>query len=332
MAIVDIHCHFIAPALLDALEREGHRLGLTVVLDDEGGRRVRFPNGWRTVNPVFPALIDLNERVTLQKAEGIDRQVLSGWNDLTGYALPPGAGLELSRLQNDTLASAVRDNPTRLRAMATAPLQDGALAAAELRRAVVTLGMRAVQIGSHVAGRNLDDPSLDPFWRVCQDEGVFVLVHPVQPAASDRLARYGLVNLVGNPFEVWLAGTSLLLGGVLERFPALTVCLVHGGGGLPFQFGRLDRGFASRADTRSVASVAPSDLLRRLYFDTLTYSGPSLRYLIDLVGPERVLFGTDTPFPIAEPAPLAAVQRRIAHLPTADQALILGETAERLSM
>jgi aminocarboxymuconate-semialdehyde decarboxylase len=176
----------------------------------------------------------------------------------------------------------------------------------------------------------LDDPSLDPFWRACQDEEMLVLVHPVQPAAGERLARYGFVNLIGNPFEVWLAGASILLGGVLERFPALTVCLVHGGGALPYQIGRLERGFAVRPESRAVATVAPRELLGRLYFDTLTYHEEALRYLLALVGPERVLFGSDTPFPIAEPMPVAAVTERIAHLPEPDQALVLGGNAARL--
>jgi aminocarboxymuconate-semialdehyde decarboxylase len=213
--------------------------------------------------------------------------------------------------------------------MATAPLQDGRLAAEELRYAV-RLGMRAVQIGSHVAGRNLDDPDHDPFWRVCQDEGLFILIHPVQPLGAPRFDRYGFVYLVGNPTEVGLAGACLILGGVLERFPALTVCLVHGGGPLPYQFGRLDHGFATRADTQETATIPPREQLKRLYFDTLTYSEPALRYLIDLVGPEHVLFGTDTPFPIAERDPLRLIQSRIAGLPAGDQALILGGNAERL--
>lgn len=288
------------------------------------------PDGFWTLHPVFPALTNLSQRLAQQERQGIDIQVLSGWNDLTGYVLSPRAGLALSQLQNDTLAEVVRTAPDRLLAMATVPLQDGQLAAAELRRVITAYGMRAVQIGSHVAGRNLDDPALDPFWRVCQDENVLVMVHPVQPAAGDRLGRYGLVNLIGNPFEVWIAGASLLLGGVLERFPALTVCLVHGGGGLPYQIGRLDRGFASRTDTRSVATVPPREQLGQLYFDSLTYGGPALRYLIDLVGPERVLFGTDTPFPVAEPAPRFTLHDRISWLPPADQSLILGGNAARL--
>lgn len=328
--IVDIHCHFVAPVVIEALERNGRQYGAELVVDETGNRRVRFPDGFTTFNPILAALGDLDRRLTQQDDHGIDLQVLSGWNDLVGYTLPGATGQALAELQNDTLAAIVRTAPDRLRAMAKVPLQDAQLAASELRRVASRYGMRAVQIGSHVAGRNLDDPSLDPFWRACQDEGMLVLVHPVQPAAGERLARYGLVNLIGNPFEVWLAGASILLGGVLERFPALTVCLAHGGGGLPYQIGRLDRGFASRAESQAVASVAPRQLLGRLYFDTLIYSEEALRYLLGLVGPERVLFGSDAPFPIAEPKPVASVAERIAYLPTADQALILGGNAARL--
>src|SRR5215208_5262141 len=210
---IDVHAHFVPPELIRALEREGARLGVRIEEDAQGAKRARFAGEFQTYYTLFEGLTDLPRRIELQERMGIERQVLSGWMDMVGYDLEPRHGQELSRLANEALADLVRQHPRRLLGMATVPLQDGALAAEELRHATRALGFRAVQIGTNVNGRNLDDESLDPFWAACQEVGALIFIHPHRVAAADRLANYFTINTLGNPFETTRAAASLLYGG-----------------------------------------------------------------------------------------------------------------------
>jgi aminocarboxymuconate-semialdehyde decarboxylase len=209
---------------------------------------------------------------------------------------------------NEGLAATVAEAPERFRALATVPLQAPELAAGELRHAIGTLGHVGVEIATTVDGRELDDPGLDPFWAAAEELRAVVVVHPYAALAGRDLRRYGLVNLVGNPAETTIALGCLVFGGVLERHPDLRVVLVHGGGFAPYQIGRWDRGFTTGA--RGAAehlTRAPGEWLGRLWFDTVLHSAASLRHLVDVVGAEQVLLGSDYPFVMGEPEPVAAV-------------------------
>lgn len=327
--MIDIHAHFVPPGLIRALERDGPRLGVRIVEDERGGKRAQFSGDFETHYAFFDGLTNLPGRIELQGRMGIERQVLSGWMDMVGYDLGPRRGQEYSRLANEALAELVRRHPPHLLGMATVPLQDGALAAEELRHAARELGFRAVQIGTNVNGRNLDDPRLDPFWAACQETGALVFIHPHRPAAAERLAEYFTINTLGNPFETTVAAASLLYGGVLERFPELDVCLAHGGGFLPYQLGRLDHAYAVKPEARIRAPLPPSHYLDRLYFDGITHDGAAFRYLVEVVGPERVLFGTDVPFPMADEG-MARHLTRVPELTPEQRTLIESGNAARL--
>lgn len=326
---IDVHAHFVPPALIAALEREGPRFGVRIEEDEQGGKRARFADDFRTYYAFFPGLTDLEARLAQQERMGIGLQVLSGWMDMVGYGLDPRHGQALSRLANEVMADLVGQHPERLLGMATVPLQDGALAAEELRHATGRLGFRAVQIGTNVKGRNLDDPDLEPFWAACQEGGVLVFIHPHRVAALDRLASYFTVNLLGNPIETTIAAASLLFGGVLERFPELNVCLAHAGGFLPYQLGRLDHGYAVKPEARQHAPRRPGAYFDRLSFDTISHGEPALAYLLHLAGPERLLFGTDVPFPMADEQMLDMLER-LPDLDAEGRQLIAGGNARRL--
>jgi aminocarboxymuconate-semialdehyde decarboxylase len=221
--------------------------------------------------------------------------------------LPAEQGVAWSRLLNDC-AAADLDGVEGFVALATVPLQDPVEAAFELRRAVEELGMRGVMIDTNVAGRSLLDLPLDPFWEMVSHLGVPVVLHPFNTPAEDRLARFYLNNVVAYPYETTLAAAEIIFSGLLDRFPGLRVLLVHGGGFLPYQIGRLDRAWLTREENRRLCGKPPSAWLRSFYYDTLSHDAASLRFLIDRVGFDRVLLGSDFPFGMGDPNPARVVE------------------------
>lgn len=194
----------------------------------------------------------------------------------------------------------------RFRAMATVPLQSPDAAANELEYAVSELGMVGVELATTIAGADLAGADLDLFWSAAARLKALVLLHPVDPLAGIDLTSHFLHNIIGRPAETTIAIARLLLSGVLTRHPDLNICLVHGGGFLPYQIGRMQRGWEIKpAIVATELASQPLDALRTLYFDTVLDEPMALRYLIDLVGAERVLLGTDFPFEMGDPTPFA---------------------------
>jgi aminocarboxymuconate-semialdehyde decarboxylase len=169
------------------------------------------------------------------------------------------------------------------------------------------LGLRGASLGTHVAGRNLDDPALEPVWAAPEELGAFLFVHPDRPCAAERLARYYLINLLGNPMDTSIAIASLVFGGVLERHPGLTFCFAHGGGFIPYQRGRLRHGWEQRDEPKRSIKESPEASIARLYFDTIVHSTPALEYLVRTVGADHVLLGSDYPFDMCPPDPKQVV-------------------------
>jgi aminocarboxymuconate-semialdehyde decarboxylase len=212
--------------------------------------------------------------------------------------------------------------------MATLPMQAPKLAAEELRHAVTVLGMRGAQIGSNIAGRNLDDPELEPVWSVAAELDAFILVHPNNVAGADRLSSYYLTNLIGNPLDTTIAAACLVFSGVLERYPSLKFCLAHGGGFVPYQAGRLVHGWHVRAEPKKKLTRPPTDSLKRFYFDTIVHSKDALEFLVGSAGADRVLLGSDYPFDMGMSDAVLTV--RALPVGPAEQNAILGETAQAM--
>ena len=213
------------------------------------------------------------------------------------YDEEPALAAACAAVQNDEIAAVVDRHPDRFMALATLPLQDPRRAADELRRVMTTLGLRGAQIGSNVNGRNLDDPALEPVWAVANELSAFVLVHPHgEILPGERLKAYYMRNFIGLPLETTIAGAALVFGGVLERFPNITFCLCHGGGFVPYQAGRFMHAWEVRPEAKARLKGSPEDSLRRLHYDTIVHSPDALKFLIDSVGADRVLLGSDYPF------------------------------------
>jgi aminocarboxymuconate-semialdehyde decarboxylase len=323
--IVDVHVHYVSPGAFDTVRRRPDTYGVRVLPGD--GVRLQV-GGEPPTRPLLPALYTLDLHAKFFAEQGIDTAVFGPLMDIAGYSLPPDQGMAWSRLQNEALAAALRAAPGAHRGLATIPLQDPAVAAAELRVAVKDLGLRGAMVDPNALGRPLGDQAFDPFWRAAADLAAPVVLHPFLLEAVERFGRHYLHNLIGYPFETTLAAASLILGGTLDRFPGLSVVLVHGGGFLPYHIGRFDRAHETRPEARVNDAGVPSRYLRRFLYDTLVQRPEALRYLVQVVGHDRVLLGSDHPFWLGDPNPLRVVHD--AQLEPAARTAIFGENAVQI--
>lgn len=303
--IIDVHAHAIPASFRSYVERQGADLGIGVIAGDRGPR---LAYGDRVTVPLRDDLSDLDGRVAAMDRAGIDRQVTAGWIDLTGYELEGRAAIDYSRAHNDALMEEAARRPERFWTIGTIPLQDPAAAAAELER-ITDAGMKGAEIATTVRGERLHRAGLDAVWEVAADRGAFILLHPMTPLTGVDLSDYFMENMVGRPAETTITLAGLVLEGVFERFPTLRLCAVHGGGFAPFQIGRLDRGFAQKPGLVGASiSKTPLEYLRSVYVDTVVHEPQVLRFLIDLLGADHILLGTDHPFEMGDDDPLATIR------------------------
>ncbi len=296
---IDVHAHCVPRSFFDRIAAEDDWLGVSLQSDSSGDRWV-FEGGGQTA-PIEPYLLDVGARIDRMDAAGIAVQLLSGFIDTGAHQLQAG-GRDYARAFNDALAESVAAYPDRLLGLGTLPLNDVGAAVDELNRLIGDLGF----VGVEVPARGVVGAALEPFWAEAARLGAVVLVHP--EASTTSPLPYFLGNFVGNPAETTSAALSLILSGTLERHPGLSVVLVHGGGFLPYQFGRAEHGFAIYGDRFGAAAVtSPREQLRLLHYDTVLHGPEALAYLVDVVGHDRVVLGTDDPFLMGDAAPLQTV-------------------------
>jgi len=293
---VDTHTHFI-PLELVADARAGRALDRIAVESRDGTEWLVHPQGYGY--PLAPEFFDAAAKLEHMDALGIEVSVLSLTPTLFFYWLEAAAARDFCRMANEALARfAARSD--RLFGLACVPLQDPEAAASELRYAVGRLGLRGVEIGTTMQDAPLDDRRFDPFFAAAAELGAPVMLHPYYVGTRPQLADFYMTNLTGNPMETCIAATRLILSGFLDRYPTLKLVLVHAGGFLPYQIGRLDHGFRVRAETRAAIASPPSTYLRRFWYDSITHAGKPFEFLIELVGADRLMVGTDLPFDMAD--------------------------------
>jgi len=306
---VDVHAHYVPRRILQRLETEGARLGIVLAETAPGCQQLRFAHGLE-IRPFFAKLIEEPERrIDGMGRTGIDRQILSTWMDILGYGLGASAGEAWHRLLNEELAAFCQRHPARFSMLASGHLPDPGRAARELDHAVRQLGAVGAVAATNVEGVNLGELPLDEYWAAAVELGVPVFLHPAQPDPTPRTRRFALNQVVQYTFDTTLAVGSLLSSGVLDRFPRLTLILSHGGGALPYLIGRFDCMHArmDKAASGNAAQQPPSGYLRRFHYDTIVHNPRVLRFLADSVAIDRILIGSDDPFPPGDRDPLRSL-------------------------
>ncbi|MBN9478269.1 MAG: amidohydrolase [Burkholderiales bacterium] len=270
---------------------------LQVAPDGKTGDIMRADKAFR---PVYDALWDPQARLAEMDAQGVDIQITCATPIMFGYEFAPEKVLPWAQRMNDLALEFCAAAPKRLVALAQVPLQDIDAACREASRAKAT-GHHGVQIGNHLGDRDLDDEGLVTFLQHCANEGIPLLVHPWDMMGGNRMKQWMLPWLVAMPAETQLGILSLILSGAFERIPeSLKICFAHGGGSFAFMLGRVDNAWKHRDIIRKDCPRLPSEYVKRFYVDSAVFDPGALRLLADVMGTDRIMLGSDYPFPLGE--------------------------------
>jgi len=299
--IIDCHAHLVPPELLTAIRKDAARFPNVRQIEDGGSLALSFAGG-KPTRPVSKPLSDIAGRVAWMQKQGIDRQVVGGWVDMFGYELRGAEAEAWSRLTNDALLAAAKAEP-RFVPLASVPLGDGARAAAVLSAAMAA-GFPGAMIGTlpRGVGSTLDAADLNPFWAAADETGAVVHIHPSFDAGDVRVNDFGLANGLGRITDAAVAVARLISAGHLAKYKNAKLFAPMGGAALPFVLGRLKR---NHAITPGIGN--PVEGLAHLYTDTILHDARVLKFVIEMMGPDRLMMGSDMPFPIGDTEPLRIV-------------------------
>ena len=301
MLKIDIHTHIIPADLPDLKKKYGYNGFIS--LDHHKPCCARMLIDGKFFREIQDNCWDPDVRLKDCEKHNINVQVLSTIPVMFSYWAKPADALDLSMFLNDHIAGIVQTYPDRFVGLGTVPLQDPQLAIKEMERCM-KIGLRGIQIGSHVNDWNLEAPELFPVFEAAQEIGASIFVHPWDMMGKEKMPKYWLPWLVGMPAETSLAICSMIFGGVFERLPKLKVAFAHGGGSFPATIGRIEHGFNVRPDLVAVDNNEnPRKYLKNFYLDSLVHDPMMLDVLINLMGHERIALGTDYPFPLGELSP-----------------------------
>ena len=320
--VVDFHGHLAVPAA-DALVAGTPGLAAELEAEQRAHSPASLAVNQAQLQRLAGKLTDIDQRLADLDGMGVDIQVV-GPMPMHHYWAEPDLAVRLARTVNQAVAAHCAQAPERLYGLGTVPLQHPDLAVALLDKAVTEYGLYGISVSTTVDGHELADPRHDELWQKAEELGAVVFVHPWGCSLGERLATHYLGNTVGQPVETTVALSHLIFTGVLDRYPRLKLVAAHGGGYLPTYIGRSDHAWRVREDARDCAEP-PSSYLRRMWFDALVYTPRALRHLVEEVGADRVVLGTDHPFDMGVDDPLARLDA--AGLAPADRAAVAGGNA-----
>jgi len=320
--IVDCHAHLVPPELLAAIRKEAMRFPNAQLIEQDGSLAFAFAGG-KPTRPVSKPLSDIPARLTWLTKNGIDKQVVGGWVDMFGYELSGAEGEAWARLTNDALLAAAKAEPHFV-PLATVPLGNGARAGAVLKDAMKA-GFAGCMISSlpRGVGSTLDHADLDAFWQAADDIGALVHIHPSYDAGDVRVNDFGLANGLGRITDAAVAVARLISAGHIAKYKNVRFFVPMGAAALPFVLGRLKR---NHAITSGIGD--PVAALASIYTDTILHDARVLKFVIEMMSTERLMMGSDMPFPIGDMEPMKIVAE--ARLTAAQAASINGELARRL--
>ena len=293
--IIDVHAHILNEDTMQMIAKEAPSLKVKLTPIDNDF--AVFEIGGTAYKPFPRGAWDLERRFQHMKEAEVDVHVLSNTPQTFLYGTDGSQNSAVAAIQNDQIAKHVKDHPGRFYGLATLPMQAPDKAAAELKRAMTKPGMKGAQIGSNINRKNLDEPEFEPVWAAANELKALIMVHPTQVAAMDRLGKYYLNNLIGNPLDSTIAIASLVFGGVIERYPNIRWYFVHGGGMAPWQAGRFSHGWQVRPEPKvNLKDHGPEKAMATLYYDTILHAQPQLQALVSIIGASRIALGSDYPY------------------------------------
>lgn len=320
---VDFHTHIIPENIPNFVEKFGGERWPTLEKKCSCGANIMVAG--KVFREVTDQVWSPEKRIQDMDQEGVDIQVLSPIPVTFSYWAEPNAAEEMSKIQNDFIADTVKQYPERFIGLGTVPLQDVAVSIREMDRCIHKLGLKGIEIGSNINGKNLDDPAFTSFFEMAEKWEVPLFVHPWETLGKERMPRHNFMYTVGMPSETALAAASLINGGVMEKFPRLKVCFAHGGGSFPYILPRLDQGWKVWPHLR-LTPKPPSYYAKNFYFDSLNYDPLNLNYLIDRFGHEKIVMGSDYPFLLRETPPGKVIDDTV-ELTAEQRQAILGKNA-----
>ena len=320
--IIDTHIHIIADEITQEITKDPWS---PITGYDDYKPFVEFQG--KRLSSVINEFVDIEIIMSKQAKAGVDISVLSPWSSLFRYDSDVRTCQTVNRIQNDAIAAIADKYKNQIIGLGMVPMQDAGVAVSELKYCI-DIGLRGVEIGTNINGKYLGDANFRPFWSKAEELGAVVQIHPVPGLGGPTNKEYYLWNAFSNPAETALTASHMILSGLMEEYPELKIQLFHAGGHLPYQIGRLDRAYEMRKETSKKITRKPSEYLKMFYFDTIIHSSDALDYLINLVGPEQVMLGSDYPFDMGSYQFNDLLDE--INISEADREKIKSENAERL--
>lgn len=322
---VDSHAHVVIPAAAQYMVPHVNPARIAMV--QHANAQTNMINGQQEKDRGPVAMQDIEDRMKVLDAQGIDMQIVAPPPPQCYYQSPIEHAAVASRMVNDGMAEWVGRRPDRFAGLGTVPLQDPEESATELERAM-GLGLKGVMLLTNMDGEEISADRFRPFWKKAEELGAVVMIHPNGFTGGDRFHEYYFSNVIGNPLETTTALHYIIFNGLLRDMPDLKIFAVHGGGYLPAYSGRIDHAWGARKDSQAGLPEPPTSYLRKVWIDSVVFTDHQLEYLVRVYGADKVIMGSDYPFDMADYDPVEHIAS--SALSDEDKAKVAGLTAMTL--